>query len=222
MGISATCCVTPRIIWNRLADHPASSRRARLGPEAPTDASPPPCAGSSIKAETSLATSAGYQPDGTMSIVRRAQAGRRPEGRGIRSLIPAENRQFGSRPLAGIDAVWQMLPNGHAFSNTNLAYHSLRQGSYEPRGWAHETAIVATPEFLNAVPARLAGPFPLHCARSHPRPLLTDLRTAARGLGSQCHQDRRPDGRRRRRAPRGAAPWLGFPEPASQQTRDRA
>ena len=70
MGISATCCVTPRIIWKRLADHPASSRRARLGPEAPADAFPLPSAGSLIKAETSLATSAGYQPDGTMSIVQ--------------------------------------------------------------------------------------------------------------------------------------------------------
>ncbi len=32
-GTSATCWVTPSIIWNRFADHPPRSRRARLVPE---------------------------------------------------------------------------------------------------------------------------------------------------------------------------------------------
>ena len=38
------------------------------------------------------------------------------------------------------------------------------------------------------------------------RPLWADLRAAARGLGGQCHQDRRADGGCRRRAAGRAAP----------------
>ena len=37
---------------------------------------------------------------------------------------------------------------------------------------------------LNAVSVCLATPVPLHRARPHPRPLGTDLRAAARGLGA--------------------------------------
>src|SRR5437879_7732416 len=38
-------------------------------------------------------------------------------------------------------------------------------------------------EVLNALPARLIRPFPLHRPRSRPCPLPADLRVAARGLG---------------------------------------
>src|ERR1700733_6456836 len=107
MGISATCWVTPSIIWKRLADHPASSRRARLGPEAPANASPLPSASCSIKAETSLATSAGYQPDGTMSIVQRLQ--KRLCGR----LFPAETADLEPLNRHSPPNGRRLLPNEH-------------------------------------------------------------------------------------------------------------
>src|ERR1700681_4401960 len=66
---------------------------------------------------------------------------------------------------------------------------------------------LSVPEFpRNALPACLASPFPLHRARPHPRPLGTDLRTAARGLGRQRHQDRCAAGRLRRRTAGRPAP----------------
>jgi|SRR5260370_36541864 len=75
IGTSATCCAIPKAIWRKFADHPAKSLRARLGPEALAGAPPLPreSTGSSIKAETSLASRAGYQPDGEMSIVDKAR-----------------------------------------------------------------------------------------------------------------------------------------------------
>src|SRR5882724_2735171 len=86
-GTSATCWVTPKMIWNRFADHPANSRCARLGAEA-LDGPPPVrdrSTGSSIKAGTSIAILAGYQSTATMSIVDRNQnpvalADRKPSG----------------------------------------------------------------------------------------------------------------------------------------------
>src|ERR1700722_10803648 len=99
MGINATCCVTPRIIWKRLADQPASSRRARVGPKAPAKASSLPSASCSIKAETSLATSAGYQPDGTMSIVQRGM-----EFTSWRAFLPKTD------DLRRLDGFWRNRP----------------------------------------------------------------------------------------------------------------
>ena len=79
--------------------------------------------------------------------------------------------------------------------------------------------LAGVPEWPSA---RLAGPVPLHRARSHPRPLRADLRAAARGLGRQCHQDRCAAGGRGRRAAGRPAPRFGLPEPAPQQAGDDA
>src|SRR6266704_5232551 len=72
-GTSATCWVTPKMIWNRFADHPANSLCARFGP-AGLDGRPPvrdKSTGSSIKAGTSKAILAGYHPTGKLSIADR-------------------------------------------------------------------------------------------------------------------------------------------------------
>src|SRR5882724_1656128 len=71
-GTSATCWVIPNTIWNRLADQPENSRRARLGiGMLPRTSS---LRRASIKARTSLAHHAGYQSGEKMSIVERGAA----------------------------------------------------------------------------------------------------------------------------------------------------
>src|SRR5882724_9663717 len=95
-GTRATCWLTPKMTWNRFADHPANSRCARLGAEALDGLLPvrDSSTGSSIKAGTSVAILAGYQPIGKMSIAGRSEnQAATVNAQDSKCIIPDERRR---------------------------------------------------------------------------------------------------------------------------------